>query len=463
MGECVLNFLVFLIIFADSLSPMKGSCVPDDGSLDDDFVSLRNRSLYAFPSDIPTSVRHLDLGRNFISSLPNGTLRRFPNLTCLDLSFNNLTFVDQGSFANMTSLVSLILAGNNIAAVSQGAFDGTEYLEELNLSENNLVIFDFSTLSSMSTSLKSIDLSGNKIERFANSNETFLSVQHISLDRNLLRILEYGSLPRLPSLKTLGLVENIITNITEGFFSGLNSLRTLDLTGNHLSMLRNGSCSGLGYLDDLRLSYNRFTTIPSSCFTVAKNVTKLTLKGNKFETIPQRSFQSLINLSYLDISDSLELRTFGPEAFAGLENLVELRLAKNGHMARIDASVWGSTPMTKLGTLKLDSNALLRSVPEALVDTLPQLEEVSLQNLSLKCDCNLRWIREWAEHRGHVTFHLTNSHCVNALSPSRTRVTDFKAEEMVCKAPYVVTSSVDSGNSPDFAQFEVSYQFLGDE
>ncbi|XP_064613058.1 leucine-rich repeat-containing protein 4B-like [Liolophura sinensis] len=144
-----------------------------------------------------------------------------------------------------------------------------------------------------------------------------------------------------------------------------------------------------------------------------------------------------------------------------LENLVELRLANNDHVTEIDTSAWGSTPMTKLKVLKLDSNALLRSVPEALVDGLPQLEEVSLQNLSLKCDCNLRWIREWAELRDYVTFHLTNSECVNALSPGLTPVTDVKTEEMVCEAPYVVTSSVNSGHLPDFAQLKVTISNVG--
>ena len=105
-------------------------------------------------------------------SITNTPLTRVPasvckllNLTSLNLDHNKLTELPDNCFTKLTKLVTLSATGNAITRLQDGLFDGLQSLVNLILPWNQITFIGLRVFSDSSdmTSLRSIDLGGNRL------------------------------------------------------------------------------------------------------------------------------------------------------------------------------------------------------------------------------------------------------------------------------------------------------------
>ncbi|XP_067657299.1 adhesion G protein-coupled receptor A3-like [Haliotis asinina] len=113
------------------------------------FTSLAH---IAFPLD----TAYLDLKKNQLTILRNGSFIGLSKLTKLNLSHNQITIIEPGAFAGLESLRRLDLSWNQIGTISSSMFTGLPKLEKLFLSRNRINTIPEGTFNDL-TALKRID------------------------------------------------------------------------------------------------------------------------------------------------------------------------------------------------------------------------------------------------------------------------------------------------------------------
>jgi internalin A len=175
-----------------------------------------------------TTLRHLDLSRNLITSLPN----EFASLTQLEsvvLSHNRLTAFPTVLYG-MPSLTRVIIDNNGLNAWANPNSLQLPNIEELDLSHNKLsqVISSIGAL----TRLTSLNLTDNALDRLPDALGHLSALQDLFLAGNKLSELP-RSLGDVSTLRTLDLENNELTSLLESLGS-LSSLSTLKVSGNPL-------------------------------------------------------------------------------------------------------------------------------------------------------------------------------------------------------------------------------------
>ena len=90
------------------------------------------------PSDIPATIKEVQLDENNIASIIDGTFSRFGQCTELSLSNNKLRSIRQGMFIGLKFLDTLDLSGNIISSIESGSFIDLYHLTTVNLDHNRL-------------------------------------------------------------------------------------------------------------------------------------------------------------------------------------------------------------------------------------------------------------------------------------------------------------------------------------
>ncbi|VDK35877.1 unnamed protein product [Taenia asiatica] len=214
-----------------------------------------------------------------------------------------------------------------------------------------------------------------------------------------------------------------------------------------------------------------FTHIPS---TLPREVVRLTINHQSIEVLDRRQLEHLPNLTYLDL-DSNGLSVIRRDAFLPVPNLRELSLRFNNLTLAVDS--FHPNALTSVNTLealnlmrnpigrvpahyfypmrnKLRSLVLAGASPdfhistEALeglfklevldlsynnIETLPntfnglfttmQLKQLFLFGNPWRCDCTLRWLREWMDRHNTTQYYIdprgvdANGYVVDPLLP----------------------------------------------
>ncbi|XP_034534720.1 leucine-rich repeat-containing protein 57 [Notolabrus celidotus] len=115
-------------------------------------------------------------------------------------------------------------------------------------------------LQRLTANLRTVDLSGNKIEVVPASVGNFLLLKSLTLNSNRLTSIP-SELSKLKKLETLSLNGNRIQQIPSSL-GQIKALRTLSLSGNQISEFPSG-LGNLRHLDLLDLSHNKIQTVPS--------------------------------------------------------------------------------------------------------------------------------------------------------------------------------------------------------
>ncbi|NXY47009.1 LRC32 protein, partial [Ceuthmochares aereus] len=378
-------------------------------------MSCKGVGLHEFPKELGQGIRYLELSNNFIQNLSNSYMPGFGQLESLDLCFNQLEAMSDTTLSQLPQLRSLLLGSNrldrNYRANGQ-ALRLLRNIEELDLSANNLESHMAGWYISNLTTLRTLDLSGNKMVRLpAGIFWSMSQLRELDLSNNYIMEIEEGVFEALEELEVVNLALNSLHCIS-GF--SLTQLQVLNLSHNALELFISEEGAEPYLLRVLDLSYNRLLYFPE--LPKAHYLTHLNLSNNLIASLlpgshhPRefalpyeemlrfnRTLHTVAGLTHvadLDLSNN-QLQLFPFPFFHSLGSLHSLSLARN---CLQDVAMESLTSSTESGNrsapalehttlsvrwLDLHDNAL-RVVPRWFFDSLPQLERIDLGSNSLQ-------------------------------------------------------------------------------
>uniref|UniRef100_A0A8C6UA40 TIR domain-containing protein n=1 Tax=Neogobius melanostomus TaxID=47308 RepID=A0A8C6UA40_9GOBI len=376
-------------------------------------------SLIEVPTDIPPSVKSIDLSKNNFNKIQVANFTHFPNLTSLNLTLNSISLIGKRSFSKLVSLQQLTLTNNNLVVLQDDVFDGLSKLTELRIDFNHiqmvasnafrslssLLVLDLSNnklgtvalvhlaiqhtpqsqdLTNVSTEITCLDVSRNPLVRFEVTADVFpkltnLNIGNPTVKTNLTWAVQNHSLLR--HVTTLDISEVQLASIDQWrkFFTSfhasvtflkLNSMRQMP------ALLINMSCSFLK-LSTLQIRNNALSSIGSNLFQMCQNVTDVDLKGNNI--IENSPFAFLHSLHALSLSRN-RLRCVPPAARNLLKRLKELYL-QNNRIAVLNKGNFYN--LLKLERLDLQENQIFDLGKAFRKPNLPNLKSLNLTHNKL--------------------------------------------------------------------------------
>lgn len=329
-------------------------------------VDCTDLKLTQIPDNIPHDVQMMILQRNAILSVQEH-LPKYTDLRRLDLSYNSIHSLGAHPlFENLTSLQYVNLGHNDLTILEHGSFSGLSGLQELRLSNNRI----------------------SEIEQHAFGGLN--NLEKLALDGNTIGALEKDWFDDMPSLQLLELDNNKVASLGTAIFSSLQHLAKLSLAGNKLKFLDKSAFKGLDKLEHLLLDDNLIHTIPSKALNLFQGLKILSFNGNPVTSIRPGQFSGQL-IYQVNMNEMPELVSIEKHAFENMMDLTILQLHDNPHLTYIDPQAFVHLPNLKV--VYVHNNAL-KALPAELLQQAANLEEVSLYNNPLRCDCNAHWVKQ---------------------------------------------------------------------
>ncbi|KAM9450325.1 uncharacterized protein Hap1MRO34_021010 [Clarias gariepinus] len=444
-------------------------------------------------------LKVLRMLHNRIVNLTAHMLDPCSNLTELDFGDNEISNISAPIFEELTQLKKLYLQGNKLTEVNN-SFQNLLMLEYLDLSRNSishLTCTDFANL----TQLNTLYLYSNKISKlFQCVFKDLNNLEILNLGTNKLLTIDVAFQQDLPSLKYLQVTYNKLSTIRKKSFKSLFSLRTLDLGDNQIFEIEPHAFSGLTNLTDLLLYSNRITgkTIKDpAVFFGMPNLKSLQLHSNVihynddklqnppffylsslknlsihsqrrgFGQIPSNLLQGLTSLTMF-YGGNMNLNNLHPKMFESTPNLWFLDLTKNvfADDDSITANVFHPIPnlrkliissaqihslnflinanLSRLTALRAPENKL-DVINQTLIQSLPHLTYLDLQQNIFTCDCNNAFFINWALTSNYTqVIYLNGYTCSYPLSLRGKSILDMNVESCNVNIDFImfVLSSV---------------------
>ncbi|KAJ0049915.1 hypothetical protein NL108_005223 [Boleophthalmus pectinirostris] len=375
--------------------------------------SWSNHNLSSVPPDLEMGLKRLDLSNNYIRQLHALAL---PYLEQLDVSSNQLDLISEGFFQNLAQLEELNLSRNmlNNNVNSNGrAFQSINRLKILDISLNGLGNEAVELYLKNKSTLDHIKMSGNVLQWLSRSMfEGSKNLKAISVDNNLISVIEHGAFESLWHLEKLNLAQNNLANICD---FKLYYLKYLNLSRNSIEFFVTHE-NDLPYrLEILDLSFNKllfFPIVPKlnhlKYLYLQQNMIGAMISEAKIVTEGNALYNEIVNgnyiamnknylhynwrlmpLIYIDLSYNL-FQTFPLETLSLLSSLETLNFSHNcvdniSWNIRNDSESGFKRPISysSLKHLDLQSNKLVHISP-LFVETLLQIETLNLQDNSIQ-------------------------------------------------------------------------------
>jgi len=246
-------------------------------------------------------LKRLYLQNNLITAVPPETFQGINKIEVLNLENNRITHLLQNGFKELKNLRTLNCKYNRITSIDVGAFEGLYSLEELDLSYN-----DVATVKDIFSSLLtvgSINLENNKIAEISPLDMKDLSgLLQLNLASNKLKAIQPDSFLSLPKLEGLNLSSNPIETLNVGSFRGLYTLEELDMSNCLISDIQKWALATLHQLRNLHLAYNRLSVFQTGVYSGLPELRRLNLSHNKIERYEKTGVFPLHSLHTLDLS-----------------------------------------------------------------------------------------------------------------------------------------------------------------
>jgi len=330
---------------------------------------------------LATRLISLNLARNVIRELQDGTFHDLANLKLLDLSGNLLTQVDGDTFLGLEeTLESLNLAENKLSSLN-GAPLQLSMLKILDLSGNTLNELPKTSVVAL-PNLRYFNLSGNENLEVLPSSLLQMNTILTSLDISKcgIRNIHPELLSRSENLKVLKMTGNRLQNVSDTIFRSLRNLTYLDLTANSISNIRAGSFANCANLRVLLLDDNKLTAFKGEYFKFGKGDLKnftglevLSLSKNDLNYLFPSSFKIHPKLKYLSIHHN-RFTYFPAELISNLQFLEKIDLGHNKLKAVEDMDF---SRLPRLRELILEGNDI-ESVSESAFHNSTQLQIINL-------------------------------------------------------------------------------------
>uniref|UniRef100_A0A1I8BVJ3 LRRCT domain-containing protein n=1 Tax=Meloidogyne hapla TaxID=6305 RepID=A0A1I8BVJ3_MELHA len=224
-----------------------------------------------------TKIDHLHVWNSLINILPKDMFSK--------IKLDKLTIVD-----------------SSVGIIRKDAFSNVENnLKELSLRNNIIKTIDEKIFLNL-TSLKLLDLSGNKLSQLKHVHfSKLVNLETLLLDYNQINSFDYDIFNSLTKLRTLSISNNRLTKITKDVFKNLQNLESLNLQNNFIESIDDDSFSYLLSLKHLDISNNKIGKLKIA--NLAKLET-LFLSNNLIEQIEDINLQNLSNLITLHLENN---------------------------------------------------------------------------------------------------------------------------------------------------------------
>lgn len=418
--------LLMLVLHSASGHPQTFPC-----RLIQSVALCSSRQLSVIPDCLPHETEEIFFDRNLLENLQDG-LSRYPFLRMFSCANNQLMTVAESAFIESHLLENLNLANNELhhghKQVAQ-AFRSLTQLKTLDLSGNGLSEDMVSVLVANLSSLESLYLSRNGMQRLDESTFRDLhQLKELNVERNLLfeisgafdhmkklqRLnLAFNCLPCLVNFEmTQLLVLNASHNSIEWFITNQNltetfQLETLDLSDNHLlffpflptnNQIRTLLLSNnrVGFYQHLANSTSSNWTTSVDYYNLGQNISNITmdlwnenlhgnlssvefldLSENKVNYFPQGFIKQMPQLYWLKLRSNC-LQSFSLTSDDLPVTIYELDVSRN-RLTEIKASQTSKNKLNNLTHLNLSTNDL-QNFPPMIFTSLPNLNTLDLSH-----------------------------------------------------------------------------------
>src|SRR6218665_3927234 len=382
-------------------------------------VNCSKRGLTDVPPNVPHETRFLFLNGNKITTLGEPAIyQNLSNLQVLDLSRNKVRTLENGTFRYLGHLEVLDLSYNLVNVTGRNALIGLSELQCLNLSFNPLPhLLQHGFLSPL-VSLTELKLDSTRIDFVPEAFLNLTNLRRFVFRRNrLFRFPKflYGNASLFPKLVELHLDRNSLESVNP---SGLDALEFLSLGSNKINTLHVNALRNFKSLKNLDLHDNSLRKIHSTAFCsrtlkqLDLGISKFILSvrtRNVFNCIPNLEELLLINVEVSRVSHPFRNLTKLKKLHLGGTSLSDVDVIKMlPDLRRLEWLSLTHNAIHKLrsgmfknfaGTLKvlsLSSNRIttlnITSLPEQMWKTL---ERIDLSDNPFTCDCQLVWFLRW--------------------------------------------------------------------
>lgn len=435
----VLLLLLQIDVLVSTSCPLPCNCFSETTMICSD------TEMSSLPRDIPSRVKtlivlashmktitmqeDLDLTKivfinNPVQYVPSDAFDRLNNLQELEITGSYFTTLDVSTFNHMSNLTKLLL-NNNKLKVLAGTFDSLQKLETLQMRGNNLTHLEVTTFHKL-YNLRRLDLSSNKLSTIDTdlfSNQSNLVMLDLGLNRIISLNEDTFSFNR--QIQILSLQGNQLTRLPANIFAQLNKLEELNLRDNQILELSDGLLPPT--LKKLNLRGNRLAELSITSFHGLYNLTHLDLSRNQLSTLPAQQFQNISSLEHLDLSVN-KLAELPRGLFTGLLQIKTLYLQEN-NLTTLQADLFKDLEV--MSRLYLFKNRL-ENLPHGLFDSLDFHCLVKLGGNPWRCDCELRYLREWMHYTRDSVEDESQVYCATPPSLRGLTLTAVSNEQLVC-------------------------------
>ena len=344
-------------------------------------LNLRYNYLITFNSSAFRNmyILYLNLGHNYIRSLPNDSFTAFTSLKALWLENNLLSTLPANIFDGLLHLEYIKLENNQLIGLPESLFKSTIRLRHFFIGGNNLTVYPaallhlkkvkrlfiencniriFKPFSFTSQEIIYLNITGNQL-KFLPYDMFNISLYRTQLiwfyaGYNNIKQIPFGSFEDMTEMRTLYLDFNQIVRLHASTFKAMSRLEHLFLGGNNLVILPSDIFSHNTYLKRLSLSHNILVTLDSNIFETLVHLKFLEIEGNFLKEIPRGVFNSFKVLQTLLIFDN-QIQYLHEHLFAETIHLTFLDMCCN-KISSLPINIF--TPIISLKHLILTSNGL---------------------------------------------------------------------------------------------------------
>ncbi|CAI0415790.1 unnamed protein product [Linum tenue] len=330
------------------------------------------------------NLRSLDVAFNHFTGTVPASLSNASNLVFLQLQVNNFTG-SMPSMASSRNLMRLLIYNNSLGGGEANdlsffsSLTNAKNLELMSIAGNNFGGSLLEHIGNLSTSLKILTLSANKISgNLPSGIQNLVSLQRFEASYNNLSGTIPSAIWNIRTLEWLDLASNSISGSVPQSIGNLTRLNRLRLARNQLQGEIPAAIENCKDLIALDLSDNNLSgVIPPQIMRLSSLSLLLNLSHNQFTGILPYEVGSLTNLETLDLSHNM-LSGNIPGSLGSCVRLELLNLQNNLMQGAIPSSL---SSVRGVRILDISGNNLSGQIPKFLEDfTQLQLLNMSSNN-----------------------------------------------------------------------------------
>ena len=375
----------------------------------------------------------LDKQENLFTVLAGSNFTRFRHLRDLKLVKCGVEEIRPDTFQTIQTLRTIDLRFNHIEKVNEEMFRGAPQLEFIDLSNNPIHhVSDFAFRSLAMDNL----MFGNNPALTSISAKAFVgaSIGSLTLNRCNLAEIDAETFSYLKeSLRTLSITHNMQPLLlSDGSLKGLK-LELLDLTDNGLL--------NTDYLEDVTSDIVDLDDNPLEEFDCddcddLRSTRVLSIMNANIKHITRENFAQLVSLVELDLENN-DLTVFNATVFERNKVLETIDLSFND-ISDFEGDF--KTVLPGIDDIFLHGNDI-ETLPHHLEPLFNRLDNLTLQDNPLHCNCEVRWFVKWLEKNRDILQDIDSVTCGTPEARNITTISDYGFQ---CRAPTIFNATFDT-------------------